>query len=128
MSNHGPKLKTSRGGSTARKHKAVPSFAGKPIQATQAKNRFGDILKIARDYGPVFIERHGQTQVVVLDITTYRQLIEARRTPDEKRLDALRHEFNELYTQMQSPQAQTVADRFLSAPAEELNQIARGRR
>lgn len=105
--------------------KTAASILPQSVQATHAKNRFGEILKNARSRGPVFIERHGQTQAVVLDITTYTALVEAKRSPDEKRLDELRGEFDALYASMQKPAVRKIADRFLAASAEELNEAAR---
>src|SRR5690554_4219011 len=90
-----------KSGTALRKGGSRPVSGGAPyrdsLPATEAKNRFGEVLKTARERGPVFIEKHGRHQVVVLDIDTYRTLIEKRRTPDEKRLEELRAEFDELY-------------------------------
>lgn len=91
------------------------------MPATEAKNRFGEVLKTARERGPVFIEKHGRYQAVVLDIDTYRSLVEKRRTPDEKRLEELRLEFDELYARMQTHEARAVVEKFLSLSDEELN-------
>ena len=94
------------------------------VQATQAKNRFGDILKRARNLGPVFIEKHGKTQAVVLDIDSYNTLVRKGREPHELHLDALREEFDALYASMQGAKSQEAVTRFLSAPAKALNQVA----
>lgn len=90
------------------------------LPATEAKNRFGDVLKAARK-GPVFIEKHGRREAVVLDIETYRSLLENRRTPDERRLEELREEFDALYARMQTIEARAVVEKFLSLSDEELN-------
>ena len=55
-----PLSRKSKAGTRPRDHRSVP--------ATEAKNRFGEILRAARDSGAVFIERHGQAQAVVLGI------------------------------------------------------------
>jgi prevent-host-death family protein len=94
------------------------------LPATQAKNLFGKLIKDASS-GPIFIERHGKPQVVLVDFKTYKDLVETKRTPDEKRLESLRAEFDTLYVQMQTPAVRKVADDFLSASAEELNKVAR---
>ena len=90
------------------------------IPATEAKNRFGEVLKAA-EAGPVFIEKHGRYQAVVLAVDDYHALLARNRTPDEARLDALRKEFDKLYARMQSRRSRSATDRFLSASDEEIN-------
>lgn len=94
------------------------------VQATQAKNRFGEILKSTRTTGPVFIERHGKTQAVVLDIAAYNALVRKAREPQEVHLDTLREEFDALYARMQSAKSRRAVDRLFSASAEMLNGVA----
>lgn len=119
------------GGTAIRKGGSRPVGGGaihrESVPATEAKNRFGEVLKTARERGPVFIEKHGRHQVVVLDIDTYRTLIEKRRTPDEKRLEELRAEFDELYARMQTDTARAVVDRFLTLSDDELNDAVASR-
>jgi prevent-host-death family protein len=106
----------------------VGSVLRQHVPATQAKNLFGQLIKDACNSGPVFIERHGRPQVVLVDFQTYKDLVDTRRTPDERRLEALRVEFDALYAQMQTPAVRKVADIFLSASADELNKAARRRK
>jgi prevent-host-death family protein len=91
------------------------------VPATEAKNRFGEVMKAATSRRPVFIERHGRDQVVVLDIDTYKSLLEKRRTPDEKRLEELREEFDALYARMQTPASRKATDKLLAASDEEID-------
>src|SRR5690606_6618378 len=84
------------------------------IAATDAKNRFGEVLKAA-ETGPVFIEKRGRYQAVVLAIDDYQSLLARNRTPDEARLDALRKEFDKLYARMQSQRSRSATDRLLAA-------------
>lgn len=92
------------------------------VPATQAKNRFGEILQQVRDSGPVFIERHGQAQAVVLGIDAYNKLTaNAERTPQERELDYWTREFNSLHARMQSNQARQAVDALFSATDAELN-------
>jgi prevent-host-death family protein len=92
------------------------------VPATQAKNRFGEILQTVRDSGPVFIERHGRAQAVVLGIDTYNRLTSnTERTPQERELDYWNREFDALHTRMQSPQARQAVDALFSASDTELN-------
>lgn len=90
------------------------------IPATEAKNRFGEVLKAA-EAGPVFIEKRGRYQAVVLALNDYQSLLARNRTPDEARLDALRKEFDKLYARMQSRRARRATDRLLAASDEEIN-------
>ncbi len=92
------------------------------VPATQAKNRFGEILQTVRDSGPVFIERHGRAQAVVLGIDAYNRLTSNReRTPQERELDHWNREFDALHARMQNPQARQAVDALFSATDTELN-------
>ena len=102
------------GGSTPAEPRSVP--------ATQAKNRFGEILQTVRDSGPVFIERHGQAQAVVLGIDTYNKLISNERTAQERELDYWTREFNALHARMQTQESRQAVDELFSATDAELNQ------
>lgn len=91
----------------SRGHRSVP--------ATQAKNRFGEILQAARDAGPVFIERHGQPQAVVLGIEAYEKLAANERTSQERELDYWAREFDALHARMQTRKARQAVDALFSA-------------
>lgn len=99
----------------------VSAGARRSVPATQAKNRFGEILQTARDSGPVFIERHGQAQAVVLDIDTYNKLTANERTHQERELDYWTREFDALHARMQTPKARRAVDALFSATDAELN-------
>ena len=94
-------------------HRSVP--------ATQAKNRFGEILQTARDSGPVFIERHGQAQAVVLGIDTYNKLMSNERTSQERELDYWTREFHAMHARMQTRDGRQAVDELFSATDAELN-------
>lgn len=96
-----------------RDHSSVP--------ATQAKNRFGEILQAVRDSGPVFIERHGQTQAVVLGIEAYNKLTSGKRTSQERELDYWKRQFDTLHARMQTHKARQAVDALFSATDTELN-------
>ena len=104
--------------STVRYEQSTPS---RSVPATQAKNRFGEILQTARDLGPVFIERHGQAQAVVLGIDTYNKLTSNERTSQERELDYWTREFHALHARMQTEEARQVVDALFSATDAELN-------
>lgn len=91
------------------------------VPATQAKNRFGEILLAVRDSGPVFIERHGQAQAVVLGIDAYNKLTSNERTSQERELDYWTREFDALHARMQTHKARRAVDALFSATDAELN-------
>lgn len=98
-----------------------PSRVLRSVPATQAKNRFGEILQTARDDGPVFIERHGHAQAVVLGIDAYNKLTSNERTSEERQIEYWTREFDALYTKMQTRAARQAADALFSATDAELN-------
>lgn len=91
------------------------------VPATQAKNRFGEILQNARESGAVFIERHGQAQAVVLGIDAYNKLVANERTSQERELDHWTREFEALHLRMQTTGARQAVDALFSATEVELN-------
>jgi len=103
-----------------------PAQGGEPwtVQATHAKNRFGEILERVRNLGPVFIAKHGKAQAVVLNIESYNTLVRKGRDRHEEHLDTLRDEFDAMYAEMQSRQSRDAVSRLLSAPAEVLNRVS----
>src|SRR5689334_17794818 len=70
------------------------------VNATQAKNQFGEILRRVRSAAPVFIEKHGRPLAVVLDVQSYEALMFRARDAQQAQLDALRNEFEALYASM----------------------------
>jgi prevent-host-death family protein len=96
----------------------------KTINATRAKNAFGEIMESVRKSVPVFIQKHGKTEAVVLNVTHYRTLVRQARTPDEVQLDELREDFETLYLSMQGDTSRRAVDSLLSASAEDLNRTA----
>jgi prevent-host-death family protein len=102
--------------------------ASRSVTATAAKNQFGVILENARTSGPVFIEKHGQEQAVLMSIAAYNELIRKGKPAEEKALEELREEFDALYARMQTTASRKAIDRLLSSSAEELNETARKRR
>jgi prevent-host-death family protein len=125
-SESGHALKGARSHLGVREVSAVPYGTAQPdrrsVPATQAKNRFGEILQTARDAGPVFIERHGQAQAVVLGIDTYNKLISTERSSQERELDYWTREFRALHARMQTQEARQAVDELFSATDAELNQ------
>jgi prevent-host-death family protein len=111
-------------GSTSKRVKS--GLGALTVKATDAKNRFGVIMKNAKN-GPVFIEKHGTPNVVVLSMTAYQDLLRKGDLAHHTELDALRQEFEAMYAAMQTKEARDAVDALLSATGEELNRAARKR-
>ncbi len=55
------------------------------ITATEAKNRFGQVIRLARRTGqPVFVERRGEPVVVIVSVETFRRYQRDGIRPDER--------------------------------------------
>ena len=113
--------KSSRSDRAAARGERLRPRGQRSVSATQAKNRFGEILQAARDVGPVFIERHGQPQAVVLGIEAYKKLAATERTPQERELDYWTREFDALYARMQTRKARQAVDALFYATDTKLN-------
>jgi prevent-host-death family protein len=108
-----------------RTHEVSEQVQGsKTINATRAKNAFGEIMESVRMSVPVFIEKHGKAEAVVLNVGHYRTLVRQARTPDEVLLDGLREDFESLYMSMQGDKSRKAVDSLLSASAEDFNKTA----
>ena len=95
------------------------------MNATQAKNQFGEILRRVKEGSPVFIEKHGTPLAVVLDLESYEALKLRARDAKEIQLDALREEFETMYARMQQPRSRRAIDRLSVASDVELNAVAK---
>jgi prevent-host-death family protein len=108
-----------------RTHKVPDQVQGsRTISATRAKNAFGEIMESVRRSVPVFIEKHGKAEAVVLNVSHYQTLVRQARTPDDVQLDGLREDFETLYLSMQGDKSRKAVDSLLSTSAEELNKTA----
>lgn len=94
------------------------------VNATQAKNQFGEILRRVQSASPVFIEKHGTPLAVVLDVQSYEALQFRARNAQQVQLDALRDEFDAMYARMQTPRSRRAIDRLSVVSDEELNSVA----
>ena len=95
----------------------------KRVSATMAKNRFGDVMRMA-EAEPVYIVKHGKARSVVVNAEQYEALARKGRDPQEKVVEGLRKEFDAMVAGMQTKRSRKAFDRLLSASAEELNAIA----
>jgi prevent-host-death family protein len=94
------------------------------VNATQAKNQFGEILRRVRTASPVFIEKHGTPLAVVIDVASYEALIHRTRDAQQIQLDALRGEFEAMYARMQEPPSRRAVDRLSTVSDDDLNSAA----
>ncbi|MEL7430453.1 MAG: type II toxin-antitoxin system Phd/YefM family antitoxin [Pseudomonadota bacterium] len=71
----------------------------KVVTATEAKNRFGELLDDAKRE-PVIIQKNGRDQVVMLSVEEYRQIVEtsAVNPSVRKSLDRSLKQWDKLYT------------------------------
>ncbi len=55
------------------------------VTATEAKNRFGQIIQLARRTGqPVFVESRGEPAVVIVSVETFERYQKTGRRPDKR--------------------------------------------
>ena len=118
--------KTSRSSTAGRRSTVDPSMRASQftVNATQAKNQFGEILRRVREASPVFIEKHGTRLAVVLDVKSYEALMFRARDAQKIQLDALREEFEAMYARMQEPRSRRAIERLSTISDDELNSIA----
>ena len=76
----------------------LPSLAQLPRQnASQVKNKWGDVVRLVRKSGSVAITHHATVDMVLLDAATYQQLTEeitALKTREKSVLDDLATRFD----------------------------------
>ena len=93
------------------------------MNATSAKNRFGEILRMA-ETEPVYIVKHGKPKTVVLGADLFEALTRQPRTSDDETIDALRKEFDRMYARMQEPRWSKGVRRLIEASSDQLNAVA----
>ncbi len=90
------------------------------ISATEAKNRFGDLLDSVLQGGMVLITRHETPKAVLLSMEEYGALSRTAET----RLDSLNAEFNSLLAQMQTAKARAGMKAAYAASPKRLGKTA----
>jgi prevent-host-death family protein len=96
-------------------HIAVPEFS-----ATEAKNSFGKVLDTAISQGMATITKRDRPTAVVLSLDAYQALLDAQQRP----LEQLSHEFDQLLQHMQAPDAQDAMMQAFSATPDTLGHAA----
>jgi len=96
---------------------SLPALHDLPRQnASQVKNKWGDVVRQVRQSGSVAITNHAAVEMVLLDATTYQQLTEDLQTLNAREqsvLDELSGRFDSRLAVLQQPEAgERVADLF----------------
>jgi antitoxin Phd len=92
------------------------------ISATEAKNRFGDLLDSVLQGGMVLITRHETPKAILLSMEEYGTLSRAAET----RLDSLNGEFDALLARMQTGKARAGMKAAFNASPKQLAARRRG--
>jgi prevent-host-death family protein len=98
---------------------AIPARA-KRIPATEAKNRFGDILEKVLRGTPAVITKHGDAKALLISIEALNTLAEIPQTE----LNSLTAEFDQLLEDMQGEKAGRAMQAAFDASPEEIGQAA----
>jgi prevent-host-death family protein len=84
------------------------------VNATEARIRFGELMRQAVEQGePIIVERGGKAHVVVLSIDAYQRLLEGQR----------RESWQDLVDRARTQIRSDLAGRELPSPVEILQQI-----
>jgi prevent-host-death family protein len=100
----------------------IPSFGPETISvtATEAQNEFGRILDTVAQDRVVIVTRHNAPKAVIMSISRY----DALARSDTTILDTLTAEFDALFDEMQTPEANAAMDRAFYASPRELGRAA----
>lgn len=92
----------------------LPNIQDLPRQnASQVKNKWGDVLRQVRQSGSVAITNHSTVDMVLLDADTYQRLAEQIQTlnaRDKNVLDELANRFEARLGVLQQPEARQQID------------------
>jgi prevent-host-death family protein len=98
---------------------ALPALHDLPRQnASQVKNKWGELVKQVRQNGSVAITHHASVEMVLLDAATYQQLTEdlqAFNAREEALLDELSARFDARLAVLQEPGAARRVDALFEA-------------
>ena len=88
---------------------ALPALDDLPRQnASQVKNKWGDVVRLVRQSGSVAITNHAAVEMVLLDAATYQQLTEDLQmlgAREQSVLEALSARFDSRLAVLQQPEA-----------------------
>lgn len=86
--------------------------------ATEAKNRWGALVREARTLGAIAITSHGYVEVVVIEAGKYRELVALLGAAEERRKAALAElsaEFDRHLASLRAPDAKPRVDAAMTA-------------
>lgn len=107
-------------------HHCAPLFIdGKPIDtssftATEAKNDFGQVLEMAIQGRAIVITKHDSRKAVIISYEDFQNIAER----GERQLKALRAEFDDLLSSMQTPKTQAGIKAAFNASPKQLGLAA----
>lgn len=96
------------------------------MNATEAKNRFGEVLEKAASNVAVSLMRHGKPAAYVIPATMY-EAVRHQFEAGQDTLARLEREFNDLVVRMQAPESAAAARNLMTIDAAELRQVVRQR-
>lgn len=88
--------------------------------ATEAKNRFGEILDAVNHRGAALVTNRKRPRAVILSYADYLHLVEE----GARRLDLLTAEFDALYASQQTPAAAAAMKRAFASTPKRMGRIA----
>lgn len=112
-------MSTARADATARGFGFAPITALPAISASDLKNKFSEVARLA-SREPLAVTRHSRREYVILTAGHYEELQQSRRAP----LEGLTAEFDQLVARMTTPKAKRAAAALFSAGPKALGQAA----
>lgn len=104
----------------SRKSRRAAAGPALTVTATEAKTRFGPLLETAIAGGSIVITKHDTPKAVLLSITEF-EALGGSRPPD---LRALRDEFDDLLTRLQTRGSRKALKAAFDSPAKDLGSLA----
>ncbi len=86
--------------------------------ATQVKNRWGEVVRMVRQSGSVAITNHAQVEMVLVPAATYQQValqLQALKVQQQSQLDDLAQRFEERLAVLQQPEAPARVEALFAA-------------
>lgn len=96
------------------------------MNATEAKNRFGEVLEKAASNKAVSLMRHGKPAAYVISPAMYEAVCHHFEA-GQSALDRLEREFDDLLARMQLPGSAAAARNLMTIDTTELRQVVRQR-
>src|SRR5215472_768844 len=84
--------------------------------ATEVKNRWGDLVREVRAHGSVAVTNHDKVEMVVVEVSRYREMaavVEGARGRQQAALAELAEEFDRRLAALKAPDARERVDRAM---------------